>query len=194
MIKVGLTGNLGAGKSTVARIFEQLGVPVYHADDEAKRFLNSREVVNKLRESFGPEIINPDNTVNRKKLASVVFRNPEALAFLNSLIHPMVRNDLKKWIENYKEHSYIVQEAAILFESGFHKEFDKIIVVVAPPELTLQRVMERDHISEGDVEARRRNQWPQEKLIERADFIIHNDGVQSLIEQVLAVHRKLSAS
>ncbi|MCB2222174.1 MAG: dephospho-CoA kinase [Bacteroidetes bacterium] len=192
MIKIALTGNLGSGKSTVAEIFSVLGVPVYHADQEAKKFLFQKEVVDQLVDTFGEDILTTDRTIDRKKLASIVFKNKAALEFLNGIIHPLVRKDLYQWMEENKQHAYVVQEAAILFESGFYRDFDKIIVVACPVEMAIQRVMLRDGVSESDVLSRMKNQWPQEEKIKRADFVIHNDGNRLVIPQVLEIHRTLS--
>ncbi len=191
MIKAAITGNLGSGKSTVTRIFTILGAPVYDADAEAKKFLKDDVVVGKLTKAFGEDILS-GGQVDRKKLASIVFNNPEALKFLNSIIHPLVKQDLHKWLERHASFPYVLQEAAILFESGFHKEFDRIIVVACPPELALQRVMDRDGVSESDVRSRMKNQWPQDEKIRRADYVIHNDSRQLVIPQVLEIHKKLS--
>ncbi|MBM3436593.1 MAG: dephospho-CoA kinase, partial [Bacteroidetes bacterium] len=162
MIRVALTGNIGTGKSTVCRIFESLGVPVYHADEEAKKFLSEKGVRETLIEKFGGKI-KTGNEISRKKLAEKVFKDDQALEFLNSIIHPLVKNDLKGWIAKHQNHQYIIQEAAILFESGFDKEFDKIITVISPPGLAMQRVLARDKISVSDVKMRMDRQWDQER-------------------------------
>lgn len=190
MLKVGLTGNIGSGKSTIARIFEVLGVPVYHADEEAKKFLNQTDVVDKLQKHFGDSILR-DGEIDRKELAEVVFNDPEALSYLNSLIHPLVKNDLHEWMKEQKHHEYIVQEAAILFESGFYKDFDKVILVSCSEELANKRVMERDGVSEEEVVKRRRNQWNEGKKKQLSDFIVKNEEDKLIIPQVLEIHKKL---
>jgi dephospho-CoA kinase len=190
MIKVGLTGNMGTGKTIVARIFMTLGVPVYHADEHAKRFLECDEVVRKLTKYFGSEILT-DHKPDRKKLASVVFNDEEALGFLNSLIHPLVRNDLKKWFGQNKSRPYVILEAAILFESGFYRDFDKIITVAAPKEICLKRLIDRDQISLEEIENRMKHQWDQEKKKAFSDFIIYNDDTELIIPQVIKIHNKL---
>ena len=191
MIKVAITGNLGSGKSIIAQIFEVLGAPIYRADDEAKKFLTDREVVRRLVNGFGDDIL-LDGQIDRKKLASIVFNDSEALRFLNRTVHPLVKSDLRKWINRHLNYSYIIQEAAILFESGFDKEFDKIVVVACPVETAIKRVMERDHVKREAVVSRMQNQWPQEEKIKRADYIIHNDGEQLVIPQVLKIHHDLT--
>jgi dephospho-CoA kinase len=191
MIKVGLTGNIGSGKSTVARIFEIIGVPVYQADKEAKKFLSKPEVKKELKKEFGQAIFSGIE-IDRKKLAEIVFNTKKSLNFLNSIIHPLVRKDFEDWCSNYSEEPYIIQEAAILFESGFYKFFDKTIVVSCPKEIAVMRVMERDITTGREVKERIKNQWEQEKKINLADFIIINDNEQLVIPQVLQIHKELS--
>lgn len=192
MIKVGLTGNIGTGKSTVARIFESLGVPVYHADLEAKRMLEKESVKKDLLNKFGQDVFDQGN-IDRKRLADLVFNNSEKLNFLNSIIHPLVKQDLKDFFNQMQHHPYVIQEAAILFESGFNKDFDKIILVTSTNELANKRVMERDGIHIQEVEQRRANQWSQDKKIGLADFIVENNEKDMLITQVLKTHEKVLA-
>jgi dephospho-CoA kinase len=190
MIKVGLTGNIGSGKSTVARVFEILGIPVYHADAEAKRFLNNEDVRKSLLKEFGSEIFE-DREINRKKLARLVFSDKKALEFLNSLIHPLVRKDFQNWSAVHPESPYIIQEAAILFESGFYKMFDKVITVTSSPELAVSRVVARDGVSAEDVIDRMRNQWSSERKQKSADFVIYNNESELVIPQILEIHNRL---
>lgn len=190
MIKVGLTGNIGSGKSTVARIFEILGVPVYHSDKKAKDFLSDSEVKEKLRIEFGQTVF-AGTDIDRKKLAKIVFNDKEAIGFLNSLIHPLVRKDFEDWCVINNKESYVIQEAAILFESGFYKLFDKTIVVSCPEEIAVSRVMKRDKVEEDAVRERMKNQWRQEEKMKLANYIISNDNEQLVIPQVLEIHREL---
>lgn len=189
MIKVGLTGNIGAGKSTVAKVFETLGVPVYHADVEAKKFLNYPDVIKELIVQFGSELFTKGE-VDRKKLSSLVFSDSVLLGKLNAIIHPLVKSDLEDWIIRNEMHLYIIQEAAILFESGFYKKFDKVILVHSPLELAAQRVMKRDNVSFEEIERRRDNQWSQERKSKLSDYIIYNDEKQLIIPQVLRIHSR----
>ncbi len=191
MIKGGLTGGIGSGKSTVACVLEQLGVPVYHADAEAKNILESEAVKPELIGKFGNEIITPEGKVDRKALSDRVFGNPEELAFLNGLIHPRVRSDFESWCRLNAGHPYIVQEAAILFESGFDVLFDKTILVTAPEETCIQRVMKRDSVPEALVRERMKNQWDTQRKIALADYILVNDEKEMLLPQLLALHTKL---
>ncbi len=191
MIKVGLTGNIGSGKSTVARIFEILGVPVYHSDKKAKEFLSVPEVKDKLKTEFGQTVF-AGNEIDRKKLANIVFNDKEAIGFLNSLIHPLVRKDFENWCSINNTEPYVIQEAAILFESGFYKLFDKTIVVSCPEEIAVEHVMKRDQVNERAVRERMKNQWDQEKKMKLSDFIIYNDNEQLLIPQVMHIHKELN--
>ncbi|HAH57490.1 MAG: dephospho-CoA kinase [Lentimicrobiaceae bacterium] len=193
MLKVGLTGSIGSGKSTLARVFSTLGVPVYIADIEAKKILNLPEVVAQVVSLAGEQVRQPDGLIDRKLLAGMVFSNPEMLQSLNGIIHPRVRSHFKAWVLTHSEHDYIIQEAAILFESGSYKNFDKIVVVVAPLEERIERVMLRDGLSREDVMARVDNQLPQEEKIKMADFVILNSDRDQALIQALEIHRQLKA-
>lgn len=191
MIKVGLTGNIGSGKTTVSKIFEVLGVPVYQADKEAKKMLKKEDVILQLAREFGQEIISA-NQIDRKKLASIVFTDKEKLHLLNSIIHPLVKADLHDWMDSKSDEPYIVQEAAILFESGFYKDFEKNIMVYCPDEMAIKRVIKRDGTSEEQVRQRMRNQWESHRKIDLSDYVIMNDESQLLIPQVLYIHEELT--
>ena len=190
MIKVGLTGNIGSGKSIVARIFEILGVPVFRADEVAKEFLFDSDVKEILKNKFGKKIFTGKN-INTKALAEIVFKDKESLSFLNSVIHPLVKKSLEQWLDNNKDQKYIIQEAAILFESGFYKEFDKVITVASPENLAIKRVMERDGVGEEEVKNRQKNQWSQERKVEMSDYNIYNDNTKLVIPQVLRILMEL---
>ncbi|MCX6230962.1 MAG: dephospho-CoA kinase [Bacteroidetes bacterium] len=191
MLKIGLTGNIGSGKTTVAGIFNILGVDVYHADTEAKKFLQYLEVIEKLKGNFGDKIIT-NHTIDKIKLANLVFNDKLALNFLNQTIHPYVKTDFEQWMTTLNpSKKYVVQEAAILFESGFDKYVDKTILVTAPQSIRMQRVTERDNISEAMFLQRDNNQWPEERKIEMADYVIVNDDTISVIPQIIELHSKL---
>lgn len=190
MIKVGLTGNIGTGKSTVSLIFEALGVPVYNADIEAKKMLKKESVKKELLRSFGEEVFDGEN-IDRKKLSNLVFNDSKKLHYLNSVIHPLVKTDLLDFFQKMQDFPYVIQEAAILFESGFYKDFDKTILVTSSDELATKRVMKRDRVSEQEVIQRRSNQWSQNKKIDLADFIIENDEKDLLVPQILKIHKSL---
>lgn len=192
MIKVGLTGNIGSGKSMAARIFEILHVPLFYADDEAKKILDTPEVVSGIRNIFGEHVIEKQ-FVNRKFLAEIVFNDKSKLALLNEIIHPAVRAKFDKWAQENQHYPYVVYEAAILLESGHAKNMDKIIVVTACESLRIKRVMQRDGATKEMVLKRMENQWAESKKIEYADFIIDNNGSELMIPQVLKIHGVLGS-
>jgi len=191
MIRIGLTGNIGTGKSTVARIFEILGVPVYHADIRAREILELDKVTEQIAFLFGQKVLNTMHQVDRKLLAAIVFNDKDKLAVLNNLIHPLVEADFLQWCNQHADHNYILHEAAILFESGFDRLFDANILVTAPAELCIARVMNRDGISRKMVSERLGNQWSQDKKLELADYVIFNDENLMVIPQVLAIHQEI---
>lgn len=190
MLKVGITGGIGSGKSTVGRIFASLGVPVYDADAASKRLMNtSAEMREKIIAQFGFESYN-GNTINRQFLASEVFNDKEKLAKLNAIVHPATKKDGEDWM-NQQSYPYAIKEAAIIFESGSHLRLDKIIGVSSPLELRIKRTMKRNNISREDVLARMGQQMNEEEKMSLCDFIIFNDEQQLVIPQVLALHQKL---
>lgn len=189
MKRIGLTGNIGTGKSTIARIFEILGVPVYHADNQAKIILNSAGVKDQILLLFGKSIFNSQNQIDRKALAEIVFSDKNKLESLNALIHPLVEADFSEWCTVNQNNKYILHEAAILFESGFDKLFDSTILVIAPIELCIERVIKRDLATREMVMDRMQNQWPQEIKQGLADYVIVNDEKSMVISQVLTIHR-----
>lgn len=191
MIAVGLTGNMGSGKSTVARIFLSLGVPVFNADIEARNVTADKRIVDQIFEIFGFSVQSPSGELDRKALASIVFADKSKLSQLNNLVHPLIWKRYQEWLNTQSSKKYIIHEAAILFESGLYKNVDKIIVVEAPRDIIISRTMLRDHISEDQVMARLNNQWPVEKMKQWADFVIINDYKQALLPQVLGIDQQL---
>lgn len=192
LLKIGLTGGIGSGKTTVCRIFEVLGVPLYNADARAKELQNTHpELKKKLIQHFGEKIYDTAGKLDRKALSDLIFSNPKALKIANELIHPVVRNDFALWAESQKNTPYILKEAAILFESQTAQALDAIIVVTAPKTIRIQRVVERDKISPEAVKQRIKNQMSEQEKIERADFVIKNFGTHLLIPQVLKIHQTL---
>jgi len=170
---IGLTGGIGSGKSTILKYFESQGIPIYIADTEAKKIMESELVIGNIIDAFGKDTIE-NGKVNRSKLSSLVFNNPEKLKKLNSIIHPEVKNHFTNWVKKHEDFPIVIKEAAILFESGSYKDCDKIILVTAPKEIRIQRVINRDGISKEEVEARMKNQWTDEQKIPLSDFIIEN--------------------
>jgi dephospho-CoA kinase len=191
MKRIGLTGNIGTGKSTVARVFEILGVPVYHADKQAREIVGSKKVTEQIALLFGNQVIDSGNQIDRKALAAIVFTDKEKLVVLNKLIHPLVEADFSQWCNQHLEKKYVLHEAAILFESGFQRLFDSTILVTAPEELCIARVMARDGITREMVSDRILNQWPQERKLKIADYAIINDETAMVIPQVLSIHQKI---
>lgn len=192
MLKVGITGGIGSGKTTVCKIFEMLGIPVYYADDRAKWLMtHDPELMRAISNTFGQDAYSPEGQLNRAYLAKVVFGHDEKLAQLNALVHPAVFRDGSEWHHSQTETPYTLREAALLFESGSYRAIDKMIVVTAPLPLRITRVMERDQVTAAEVMARIEKQWPEEEKVSRADYVIHNDGKQLLVPQVLEIHRSL---
>jgi dephospho-CoA kinase len=192
MLKIGLTGGIGSGKSTVATIFETLGIPVYYADDAARRIMNNdKELKAVLVKHFGEETYQQDK-LNRTYLASVVFNNKEKLDLLNSLTHPATIRDANRWIQEQTS-PYIIKEAALLFESGADKYLDQVIGVDAPLELRIRRTMERDRITRDEVLLRMNRQMNEEEKIKRCDFVVYNNEHQLVIPQVLKLHEEFLA-
>ena len=190
MIVVGLTGGIGAGKSTVANYFKDLGVPVYVADTEAKRLMHTSKVVRqKLIEEFGKEAF-IDHKLNRPYLAAIVFNDKTKLAAINRIVHPSVSNSFKRWIRK-QDSSYVIQENAILFENGTFRNFDYIITVTAAMEEKIARVMARDNSSKTEVLARINNQISDEEKAEKSDFVIYNDNLAITRKEVRKIHEKL---
>lgn len=190
MMHVGLTGGIGSGKTTVARVFRTLGVPVFEADAEGRKLLeNDSAVQAAIAERFGMQLLQ-SGKVDRKALAAIVFNDPQALAVLNGIIHPAVRAAFAHWAGS-QDKPYVIMESAILAESGGHANFQRIIVVSAPEPLRMARVVQRDGVEEHAVQARMANQVSDVERSAIADHVIHNDDRQLVIPQVLAVHEAL---
>lgn len=189
MLKIGLTGGLGSGKSTVAHIFEVLGIPVYYADAASKRLMEENEEVKAAVESaFGKEVY-PAGKLDRKFLAGVVFNDASKLELLNSIVHPATLNDASAWMNNQTV-PYVIKEAALIFESGSHQSLDYVIGVKAPLPLRLQRVMKRDTMTAETAMTRINKQISEEIKMRLCDFVIVNDELQMVIPQVLELHQK----
>lgn len=193
MLKAGLTGNIGSGKSLVASVFSVLGIPVFKADEESKNILKLPEVIDMVADTFGPEVLE-HGIISNKALAAIVFGNKEALLKLNHLMHPLVMDAFKSWIRLYPLSPYVIMEAAILFESGYAGEFDRIIHVSCDEAIALERVMKRDGVTEEQVRARMMQQLKNDDKAGLSDFVIINDGSLQIIPQVLAVHKALLQS
>ncbi|HIA11477.1 MAG TPA: dephospho-CoA kinase [Flavobacteriales bacterium] len=191
MLKVGITGGIGSGKTTVAKVFSTLGIAVYNADERARSITaTDPEVREKIVTLFGAEVFNVKNALNRAKLAEVVFSDAEALEKLNAIVHPRVRIDFGKWIAEQTS-EYIIKEAAILIENGTHKELDALILVTADKEERIERVMKRDGVNRELVVQRMNNQMDDKDKQEFATYTIDNDDNQLVIQQVLEIHEDL---
>jgi len=184
---IGLTGGIGSGKSTVARVMETLGVPVFDADRAALALYDEDEaLLTEVKERFGDSVIQPGGQLNRQALASIVFNDVEALKQLNAMVHPRVAKKFDAWKKMQKA-SAVIREAAILFESGSASDCDVVIVVTAPEDLRVARVQKRNGWSETEVRARMKRQWSEEQLIERADAVIVNDDKHLVLPQLARV-------
>jgi dephospho-CoA kinase len=189
---VGITGGIGSGKTTACKIFEQLNVPVYYADIRAKQLmLHNEQLRSKMIQAFGEKAYSNGN-LNREYLAKVVFSSKEKLSVLNGLVHPAVGADFDAWLEEHESAKYVLKEAAILFESGAYHNVDVTVLVIAPKEVLIDRVTQRDGYTREEVVKRMNNQWTQERKVKLADHVINNDGTELLIPQVLELHRKFS--
>ena len=190
MLKIGITGGIGSGKSTVARVFEVLGIPVYYADEAAKHLMNEDEALKeKIKTSFGEDAYKEDK-LDRKFLSSIVFNNPEKLALLNALVHPATLADAARWMQKQST-PYSIKEAALIFESGAQEQLDYVIGVTAPAPLRIQRTMQRDGLTREEVIARIDKQMDETIKMKLCNFVIKNDEQQMLLPQVIAVHEKL---
>ena len=190
MFKIGLTGGIGSGKTTVAQVFEKLGVPVFYADLETKKCMQSDVVlIKQLKATFGNNIY-VDRMLQKDRLASIIFNDDSALQTINRLVHPAMQRVFDEWCSSQNA-SYVLKEAAILFESGSDKVLDKIVCVSAPDDLRKERVMKRDGIKESQVSERMSKQWEQSRKIELAHFHILNDEKQLIIPQILEIHSLL---
>ncbi len=191
MLKVGITGGIGSGKTTICRIFETLGIPVFYADTVAKEIMvNDTILIQGVKDSFGEESYLPGGILNNKHIAGIVFNNEQELAKLNAMVHPAVFRAFDNWATQLpKDTPYILKEAALLFESGSYKMCNKNILVTAPLELKLERVMKRDGVTADQVKARMDKQFTDEKKIKMADYLINNNETDSLINQVMELHQ-----
>lgn len=191
MLTVGITGGIGSGKTTVCKIFEKLGVPVYYADDRAKWLLNNhKDIIQQVKNLLGEESY-LNNEINRPYIAQKVFNDKNLLQQYNEIVHPAVAFDTLEWMQQHLYKKYILKEAALLVETGIYQTLDKLIVVTAPKEIRIERVIKRDGLSREAVEARINNQMPEEDKIKYADFIIINDGNHDLEQQVNKIHTAL---
>ncbi len=190
-MKVGITGGIGSGKSTVCKVFRLLGAPVFEADIEGKKLLDTDgELKSRIIHLYGEEICNPDGNIDRKKLAGIIFNDEIQLAKVNALIHPAVEKEFQRWLQK-QEATYIIHEAAILFESGFNKLMDFTILVTAREFQRIERVMKRDGLSAEQIRERMNQQWPDEKKQKLADVILNNDNKNLILPKIIEIDKRL---
>lgn len=192
MLKIGITGGIGSGKTTVCRVFELLGIPVFYADIEAKlAMVNDLGLIESVKNVFGEESYHPDGALNSAHLASIVFQQQSELDKLNALVHPAVFKAFEEWA-SLQNATYVLKEAALLFESGSYQQCDKNILVTSPIDLRLTRVMQRDRVSEAQVRARMDKQLSDEHKAKMADYFVDNSPANSIILQVLDLHNQFT--
>ncbi len=190
-LKIGITGGIGSGKTTVCRIFGLLGIPVFHADERAKFLVDTNEKIrNGLIHLFGKEIYIPGNGVDRKKLAEIIFNDKIELQKVNNIVHPEVRIDFQNWLE-IQNSPYIIHEAAILFESGFYKMMDYTILISAPEEMRIKRIMKRENVDAEKVRNRIQKQWSDHEKRLLANLEIENDNSKLIIPQILNIDKNI---
>jgi len=192
MIRVGLTGGIGSGKTTVCNVFKLLGIPVFHADIQA-RILSDMDgdIREALSDLFGEDIYT-ESGLNRKKLSEKIFVNRNLLQKVNAIIHPKVLDNYHKWLNEHDETKYVIHEAAILFESGMIPLFDKIITVTAPEYIRINRIIQREGVTENDVKNVIKNQWPESRKTDGSDYVIINDQKKMILPQILKIHAELT--
>lgn len=188
---VGVTGGIGSGKTTVCKIFSLLDVPVYNADLEAKNLYGDNTIKKKIVRLFGRDILQKGASVDKIKLAEIIFNDPSSLKKVNAIIHPAIRKQFLKWKSRHKKEKYVIKEAAIMIESGAIKDVDFLISVNSPVQLRLERALQRDNADKEQILKRMKEQLTDKARNKYADAIIYNDDKHSLIEQVLALHKKI---
>ncbi|WP_430400434.1 dephospho-CoA kinase [Flavobacterium sp.] len=181
---IGLTGGIGSGKSTVAAYIASKGIPVYIADEAAKKIMNRKSVISEISVIFSENVLDEKNKLDRKKIASIVFNNPEKLKELNTIVHPKVKKHFLNWLKRHRNHSFIIKEVAILFETGGDKDCDAIILVTAPEELRIQRTISRDNSNEVSVRERIKNQLSDKIKKKSSNFIINNVKLENTLFEV----------
>lgn len=197
MKKVGITGNIGSGKSWVCQLFVRLGIPVFNSDDEAKRLYDREEVRTAMIERFGEDVYLPDGKVNKARVADIIFNDAEAMREVEQILYPVLHTVFDQWAEEQEDVPYVLYESAIIFEKHLQDRFDAVILVSAKEETRLRRVMLRDHCEEDEVRERMAMQWTENEKRELADYIVEHDADDEdelLLEQVLQIHESLTQS
>jgi len=192
MLKIGITGGIGSGKTTCCRIFEALDIPVYYADEGAKRLMyKNKKLKSEIKKILGEEAYFNNGKMNKAYIGDKIFNDKSLLKKVNNLVHPAVAMDVMNWFGSITDKPYALEEAALLIESGAYKFFDEMIVVTAPIERRIEWVMKRDKLSKKEVSQRLKNQITDEERIKKANFVIVNDGTISLTRQVHTIHKQL---
>lgn len=192
MLTVGITGGIGSGKTTISKIFNTMGIPVYNADISAKTLINTDTFIKeKLTDAYGENIYDKGN-INRKLLAEIIFSDVAQRQYVNSIVHPRVKADFKRWVTEQTT-PFVLHEAAILFEIGLDKIMDATILVTAPEQIRIQRVIDRDGLDRNNVEARIKAQMSEVDKMALSDYIITNDGVQPVMPQILTIYKALTS-
>jgi len=184
---VGITGGIGSGKSILCKVFSLFGISIYNADEQAKLLMNSAIVKDKIIKKFGSEIYNLQGELNKSLLASIIFNDSEALKTINSIVHPEVKRSFNAWVKIQKS-PYVILESAILFESGFYKEVDKIVTIYAPKKLRIKRVATRSKITKSEILSRMKNQLDHKNKIKQSDWIVCNNDKKMILPQVITIH------
>ena len=194
-LQIGITGGIGSGKSVICSVFTCLGISVYDADSRAKAVMTTDGIlISQIKKEFGGLSYDEQGGLNRQYLAQAVFHDPDKVRILNQLVHPRVKEDYVRWLEDHKQEPYVLKEAALLYEAESGQSLDKIIVVYAPVQLRLKRVLQRDaHRNEEQVKAIMSQQMSDEEKVKRADFVILNDDSKLVLPQVLELHRRFLA-
>lgn len=194
MKKIGLTGGIGSGKSTIAKIFNVMGVPVYYSDDRARQMYFKPEVKKQVKTLLGEEAYINEKEINRAYISSKIFSDTQLLAKINDIIHPAVGKDFEQWLAAHENAPFVLKESAILFETGIYKSLDATILVVSPEKMRAERIAKRDGLSEEEVIKRFKSQLNDENKIPLADYVVFNDEVSSLIEQAVEIKNTLENS
>lgn len=192
MLKVGITGGMGSGKSTVCNILKNLGVPVFNSDNVGRKLLNNDDQLkSEIKKNFDSDMYTSTGSIDRERMAKLVFNNPDELKKLTKLVHPRVNAEYEIWCKKNEKRPYVVKEAAILFETGQHKELDKIVTVFCPKDERIRRILKRDDTTQESIEKRMLHQYSDAERNALADFIIMNDGKEDLLPQVMELHELL---
>jgi len=190
-LKIGLTGGIGSGKTTVSHVFHKLGIPVFNSDLHAKELLEDEETKRTIVKNFGEDILDIKQSINKHKLSKIIFSDKNQLRFINKLIHPLVTKEFKKWVL-LQNTAYVIKEYALLFQSDSNRKLDKIILVQSPLDLRIQRVKKRDKKSIKEIKEVIKNQIKIKDILSKVDFIIHNNESRLLFSQIKSIHNQLS--